>query len=112
MAIGIMNEAGEIKDPIPNNAAFLGVLSLDGSVKPVNGMLPAIIDAKKDEVNILYLPRMMDMPITEIEGIELRFVNTLQEVIESFSGQQTFSSTSAQIESTEHKAPTYEKDLL
>lgn len=47
MAIGVMKEAGEIRHPIPDNAAFLGVLSLDGSIKSVDGMLPAIVAAKK-----------------------------------------------------------------
>jgi magnesium chelatase family protein len=34
MAIGVMKEAGEIKDRIPENAAFLGVLSLEIGVRP------------------------------------------------------------------------------
>lgn len=106
MAIGVMKEAGEFKDPIPNDAAFLGVLSLDGSIKPVSGMLPAIIAAKKEDIKIVYLPSTIDMLITEVAGIELRFVNTLQEVIESFSGQlSTFSlSSTTTRESTEPKA--------
>ncbi|MEQ6389279.1 hypothetical protein RZN22_08105 [Bacillaceae bacterium S4-13-58] len=36
-----MKEAGEFRDSIPDGAAFLGVLSLDGSIKAVDGMLPA-----------------------------------------------------------------------
>lgn len=113
MAIGVMKEAGEIKDPIPTNAAFLGVLSLDGSIKPVNGMLPAIIAARKENIKILYLPRLTHMPIMDIEGIELRFVSTLQEVIESFSGQiSAFSFPHpATTESTEEKVLTYDKDF-
>jgi magnesium chelatase family protein len=30
---------------------------------------------------------MKDMPLESIQGIELRFVETLEEVIKSFSGQ-------------------------
>ena len=113
MAIGIMREAGDIKDPVPSDAAFLGVLSLDGSIKPVNGMLPAIIAAKKENVKILYLPATIEIPITNIEGIELRFVNTLQEVIESFSGKHSAFSfvSSHSMETTEHKVATYERDF-
>src|SRR5699024_2081930 len=33
MAIVIMGDANEIRDPITEQAAFLGVLSLDGSIK-------------------------------------------------------------------------------
>ncbi|WP_233879565.1 YifB family Mg chelatase-like AAA ATPase [Virgibacillus halodenitrificans] len=87
MAIGIMKEAGDIKFPLPEDAAYLGVLSLDGSIKSVDGMLPAILAAKKEKIKILYLPKMTDFPLTEVEGMELRFVETLQEVVESFSGQ-------------------------
>ncbi|WP_176448153.1 hypothetical protein [Lentibacillus sp. CBA3610] len=42
-----MKEAGEIKDAIPDDAAFLGVLLLGGGIKPVDGMLPAIVAAQK-----------------------------------------------------------------
>ncbi|OZU88227.1 hypothetical protein CIL03_11270 [Virgibacillus indicus] len=95
MAIGVMKEAGEIRYPIPDAAAFLGILSLDGSIKPVDGMLPAIVAAKKENIKVLCLPPMHDFPLQSMEGIEFRFVETLQEVIESFSGQLTaFSYTS------------------
>lgn len=53
MAIGIMNETGDIPNPIPDDAAFLGVLSLDGSIKPVDGMLPSIIAARKEDFKFL-----------------------------------------------------------
>ncbi|KYC62740.1 hypothetical protein B4099_0159 [Heyndrickxia coagulans] len=33
---------------IPETAAFLEVLSLNGSVKPVDGMLPAILAARNE----------------------------------------------------------------
>ena len=113
MAIGIMKETGDIKDPIPDKAAFLGLLSLDGSIKTVDGMLPAIVSAKKEGIKILYLPPMVDTPITQIEGLEFRFVETLQETIESFSGQLTsFSITSTpSLGSTEMNTPTYDKDF-
>ncbi|MFC4025145.1 YifB family Mg chelatase-like AAA ATPase [Oceanobacillus longus] len=113
MAIGVMKEAGEIRYPIPDNAAFLGVLSLDGSVKPVDGMLPAIVAAKKENIQILYLPPMDDFPLQSIEGIEFRFAETLQEVIESFSGQLTTFSTAlpSSIEPTEDITLTYDRDF-
>src|SRR5699024_5015589 len=86
MAIEIMKETGDIKNPLPEKAAFLGLLSLDGTIQAVDGMLPAIMAAKKEGVKILYLPPMSDFPLIQIEGIELRFVETLQETIGSFSG--------------------------
>lgn len=113
MAIGVMKEAGEIKDEIPADAAFLGVLSLDGTIKSVEGMLPAIIAAKKEGFKILYLPRMENIPFESIDGIELRFVETLQEVIDSFSGQLSvyFNAMSSTEKSTAPILPIYDKDF-
>ncbi|WP_331279686.1 magnesium chelatase domain-containing protein [Oceanobacillus salinisoli] len=113
MAIGVMKEAIDITDEIPEKAAF-SVLSLEGTIKSVAGMLPAIIAARKEGFEILYLPRMDDMPLDTIEGIELRFVQTLQEVIESFSGQLSvfnIAPSSSKDTSDSIINPTYDKDF-
>ncbi|WP_082918175.1 magnesium chelatase domain-containing protein [Oceanobacillus sp. Castelsardo] len=113
MAIGIMKEAKEIKHPIPKDTAFLGVISLDGSIKPVEGMLPAIIAAKKEGFKILYLPPLENSPLSHIEGLEIRFVETLHDVIESFSGQlnSSFITSNHTPETPEITNPTYDKDF-
>ncbi|MDC3412035.1 YifB family Mg chelatase-like AAA ATPase [Terrihalobacillus insolitus] len=110
MAIGVMKEVGVIRDPIPVDAAFLGVLSLDGTIKPVSGMLPAVFGAKKEQTRILYLPWMDDFPIEHIEGMELRFVRSLREVIDSFSDQHIFVSPPFSKQFTSPSA-TYDKDF-
>ncbi|WEG13399.1 YifB family Mg chelatase-like AAA ATPase [Pullulanibacillus sp. KACC 23026] len=89
MAIGIMKESGFIKQDIPKDATFLGVLSLGGEVKPVEGMLPAILSAKRQGFKVLYVPPILDVPIHKIEGIECRFVYSIDDVIPSFSGQMS-----------------------
>lgn len=91
MAIGVLKEADEFTDPIPEQTAFLGVLSLDGTIHSVEGMLPAIVAARRQGFKVLYVPYLNDMPIDSIDGIELRFVQTIEEVITSFSGQLTLS---------------------
>lgn len=86
MAIGIMKEAKEIKDPIPKHACFLGVLSLNGTIKAVNGMLPAIIAARQQGFKVLYLPEMDDVPLHQVEGIEFRFVKHFVMSLTPFPG--------------------------
>lgn len=113
MAIGIMKEIGEIDDPISSDTAFLGVLSLDGKVKQVEGMLPAIIAAKKEKIKTLYLPKVDYLPFGSIEGIELRFVESLQEVTQILSGKSnTIIIPPSTSNSTEEIIPTYEKDFV
>src|SRR5699024_4970756 len=86
---------------------------LDGTIKPVEGMLPAIMAAKKESFKKLYLPPLKEMPLTQIDGIELRFVQSIHEVIESISGQlTTFSlTTNHSPEPPEHTTPNYDKDF-
>ncbi|WP_229671708.1 magnesium chelatase domain-containing protein [Lentibacillus kapialis] len=114
MAIGVMKESGDLKETIPDDAAFLGVLSLGSTIKPVDGMLPAIVAAKKEGVNHLCLTPMKDTPFPQIDGMDYCFVETLHDVVASFSGQlSSFAITS--ITSSEAKNPpepvTYNKDF-
>ncbi len=113
MAIGTMEEAGDIKDAIPDNAAFLGVLSLGGMIKTVDGMLPAIVAAKKEGIKHLYLPPMKHTPMPKIDDMELCFVETLHDVVASFSGQlSSFTITSMpSTEITNLKPVAYDKDF-
>ncbi|MCA1031334.1 hypothetical protein LCL95_09880 [Bacillus timonensis] len=66
MAVGLMKEMNHFPHKIPSDSAFLGVLSLDGTVKSVKGMLPAILAAKKHKIKILYLPVIEDLPFSEL----------------------------------------------
>ncbi|WP_428909798.1 YifB family Mg chelatase-like AAA ATPase [Niallia sp. Krafla_26] len=114
MAIGIMKEMRHFAYKIPEQAAFLGVLSLDGSIKSVEGMLPAIMAAKQAGYQTLYLPYIPDLPFQQMDGIRLIFVQTLKEVIQSFSSQMTFpllQKVSSHPESTAPIIPVYEKDF-
>lgn len=111
MAIGIMKEADEFTEPIPEQTAFLGVLSLDGTINPVEGMLPAIIAARRQGFKVLYIPRLEEIPIDSIDGIELRLVETIHEVIASFSGQLTLSSQPQPSSKPQQNEFKYEKDF-
>lgn len=50
MAIGILLSMKEITVNIPETTGFIGALSLDGSVHSVEGMLPAVLAAKKSGI--------------------------------------------------------------
>ena len=53
--LGIMAAAGEIR-ALPEDAAFLGELSLTGQVRPVTGVLPMALTAAASGVQALYVP--------------------------------------------------------
>ncbi|MED4354376.1 magnesium chelatase domain-containing protein [Schinkia azotoformans] len=56
MAVGVLKKTGELEEKIPKDTVFIGALSLDGSVVKVEGMLPALIAAKKLGFKKVYLP--------------------------------------------------------
>ncbi|SFQ11380.1 magnesium chelatase family protein [Salibacterium halotolerans] len=85
IAIALMQMTGHIHHPVPGNTAFLGALSLNGEIRPVNGILPAILAAKKLQVETLYLPADTSLPLDLIDGISLCFVSHLSEVLSALS---------------------------
>ena len=114
MAVGLMKEVGHFSEKIPEEVVFLGVLSLDGSIKSVEGMMPAIIAAKQEGFKTLYLPFVNELPFQQIDGLELRFVQNIEEVIQSFSGQTSLflqQRNSSNRESSDSFIPVYPKDF-
>ena len=52
-----------IKCEIPEDTAFIGALSLDGSVVKADGLLPALISAKKLGIKQIYFPHDPLIPV-------------------------------------------------
>ncbi|ASA97006.1 hypothetical protein CA592_09410 [Anoxybacillus flavithermus] len=77
MAIGILKAMGKLTAPVSPDAAFLGSLSLDGAIQPVNGMLPAILAAKKLGFQKVYLPYDPTLPLHHLKDLDCIFVQTL-----------------------------------
>lgn len=86
IAIGILSCLQEITMNIPESTGFIGALSLDGSIQPVDGMLAAVLAAKQIGVKRIFLPFTENLLGLEIENLELIFVNHLQQVIDNLAG--------------------------
>lgn len=87
IAVAMLRSNGHLKKSIPKDTAFLGSLSLDGSIHTVKGMLPAVISSKRLGIKKLYLPDDCSFPVQQINGIELLYVEHLKDVIDYLSGQ-------------------------
>ena len=53
--LGILCASGAIRRP-QADSAFLGEVSLDGQVRPVSGVLPMVIAAKRAGIRRVYVP--------------------------------------------------------
>ena len=60
--LGILSASGSVKRP-KSNSAFFGELSLDGQIRPVAGMLPMAIAAKRAGFDPLTMQRKLRWPV-------------------------------------------------
>jgi magnesium chelatase family protein len=56
IAIAALSAAGTISDDRVSKTVYLGELGLDGSVRPVNGVLPAVMAAKREGFDRVVVP--------------------------------------------------------
>ena len=55
MALGILTASEEIRT-LPGDAAFIGELSLSGSLRPIAGVLPMALYARRAGIRQLFVP--------------------------------------------------------
>lgn len=63
------------------NAAFIGELSLDGEIRPSNGILPMVLEAKKRELDFVFVPYDNMAEASVVDGIDVYPVRNVHEVI-------------------------------
>lgn len=87
MAIAVLQSLHELEVIVPEDTGFLGSLSLDGSIQPVEGMLPAVLAAKRLGIQKLYMPFDEELPVLDLKPLEIIYVSSLQDAIGHLSGQ-------------------------
>jgi magnesium chelatase family protein len=87
MAIGVLVSLNELIAAIPENTGFIGALSLDGAIVPVEGMLPAVLAAKKLGITRLYMPYDEKFPVLDFEEFDIIYVSSLRDVIGIIEGK-------------------------
>jgi magnesium chelatase family protein len=86
MAIAALKELNVLKVDIPIETAFIGALSLDGTVVKAEGMLPALLSAKRLGLKRVYLPYDPSIPINMLEDLECVVVHHIEEVVQHLEG--------------------------
>jgi len=79
--LGVLSAAGAVRRP-KSNCAFLGELSLDGQIRPINGVLPMAIAAKRAGFETVYVPAENAAEATLARGPAIIPVNTVREIID------------------------------
>lgn len=85
MAIGVLTTNGDIELEKLENTAFIGELSLDGSVRGVSGVLPSVLGLKASGIKRLFLSKENAVEAALVEGMEVYPVERLSEVVDHFN---------------------------
>ena len=88
--LGILEASGLVKLP-KTPCAFLGELSLEGTLRPVAGVLPMALAAKELGVQELYVPRENAAEATLADGLTVYGVGSVPELCAHLSGTKPLS---------------------
>ncbi len=76
-----------------NKTAFLGELSLDGTLNPVSGVLPMTISAYQKGIEKIFVPEQNAHEAAVISGITVYGVKSLKDILDHFGGTSVITPT-------------------
>lgn len=88
IAMAILRAGGSI-NAFPEGSIVLGELALDGTVRPVNGVLPMLIDAYNKGFRKFFVPFDNAMEASYIEGAEVYAIKSLGMLAAYLQGRET-----------------------
>lgn len=86
IALAVLAETGVINADSCKNLVFIGELGLDGTLRPIHGMLSIAVQAKKDGLLGLIVPPANASEASLVEGLPVFTGNTLADVIAHIRG--------------------------
>ena len=90
LAIGFLAAEEEIPTSNLGQYVIMGELSLDGTLQPIQGVLPIALAAKKAGFKGIILPEQNAREAAVVEQLEVYGLNSLQEVVRFLNGTQAF----------------------
>lgn len=85
IAIGLLVEEEVLQEEKLQNCAFIGELSLDGSLRGVNGVLPLILGLKSFGIKNIFVPTVNAQEAGLAGDVNIYGANSLAEVVNHFS---------------------------
>lgn len=99
IAIGILASSGQVINKHLEDYLILGELSLDGSIKPIRGVLPITLQARKEGFKGLVLPQGNAKEAAIVTDIDVIGVENLAQVIAFLNDTTAIQPTKVDIQS-------------
>ena len=93
LAIGILAAHGKISDTMLGDYMMIGELGLDGRLKPVNGVLPVAIRARKEKFKGLIVPCENVREAAVVNQLDVYGMDGLADVISFLNGSSNYEPT-------------------
>ncbi len=89
--VGILAAGGQLSLKGERDSAFLGELSLDGRLRPVSGVLPMALAARRSGIARLFVPADNAPEATLADGLEVLPLRTVRELADHLTGERPIS---------------------
>ncbi len=98
IAVGILAAAGEIKNNLLNKFLILGELSLDGTLRPVKGVISMALSCRNKDFQGLIVPSANAKEAAIVDAVPVFPLKNLVEVINFFNNLTTIEPAKANLE--------------
>jgi magnesium chelatase family protein len=82
MAIGILAATGQVEPEVLQDYVMLGEVALDGTLRPVHGVLPIALETRRMGIRGMLLPRENGKEAAMVSGVAVYPVSSLKEIAE------------------------------
>lgn len=93
LAMGILAASGQINSDEISNYVIMGELALDGALRPIKGVLPIAIQARKEKFKGIILPKQNAREAAIVNDIEVYGAENIKDVIDHFEGTAAMEKT-------------------
>ncbi len=85
IAVGILCASGQVNSTLLKSYVIMGELSLDGSLKPIKGVLPIAIQAKQEGFKGIILPKQNEQEAAIVSDLEVYGVDNITQLVDFFN---------------------------
>ncbi len=96
LLLSIMAATEQVR-AVPQDAVFIGELSLDGRIRRINGVLPMIIRAKELGMKSVFVPADNIVEASVVEGIDCYSVDSITALIGHLNGECLLEPASSEV---------------
>ncbi|MBL7850821.1 MAG: YifB family Mg chelatase-like AAA ATPase [Cyclobacteriaceae bacterium] len=89
IALSVLQASLQMESPDLDKYVIMGELALDGTLRPIKGVLPIAIQSHREKFKGLVLPKVNANEAAIVEGLDIIGVDTLKEAVDFFEGKTT-----------------------